>query len=160
MIRRRARCRYFSATGTFAFSTLFFDLSLPATTFAVLWCTYYCYQFLKSTYMKLFLILMLSFLSVTTYAQKASTSTFAVSGNCALCKKHIEKAVAVDGVNKASWNQKTQKMTVEFDPSRINVDAIQQKIAAAGYDTEKYRSDDKAYKALDECCQYERKKGK
>ena len=45
-----------------------------------------------------------------------------------------------------------------YDESKTSNDKIQQKIAAVGYDTEKYAGDEKAYKALDECCQYDGKK--
>lgn len=95
----------------------------------------------------------------TAFAQSAQTATFKVYGNCGSCKKHIEKAVAVNGVEKADWNKDSKMMQVVFDPAKISLDAIQKKIAAVGYDTEKFRAEDKAYKALDECCQYDRKKG-
>lgn len=38
------------------------------------------------------------------------------------------------------------------------MDEIQKNIASVGYDTEKYRGDDKAYEELHECCKYERRK--
>jgi hypothetical protein len=46
---------------------------------------------------------------------------------------------------------------VVFKPAKISEDQIHQAIAAVGYDTEKYKGSDKAYKDLPECCQYERK---
>ncbi len=36
--------------------------------------------------------------------------------------------------------------------------AFSKKLASVGHDTEKYKADDKAYNALDECCKYERRK--
>lgn len=99
-------------------------------------------------------------ISVTTaFSQSSQTATFKVYGNCGSCKKHIEKAVAVSGVEKADWNKDSKMMQVVFDPAKISLETIQKKIAAVGYDTEKFRADDKAYKSLDDCCQYERKKG-
>lgn len=83
--------------------------------------------------------------------------TFKVWGNCDLCKVRIEKAVKSEGATSADWNTKTKLLTVTFDPAKASIDAFSKKLAAAGHDTEKYRADDKAYNALDACCQYPRK---
>ncbi|MDB5229554.1 MAG: Co/Zn/Cd efflux system rane fusion protein [Chitinophagaceae bacterium] len=107
--------------------------------------------------MKTFLLIAATFVCATVFAQKSTTS-FKVSGNCSMCKKHIEKAATTGGVTKAIWSQDTKKLTLTYNAAKISSDQVQQKIAAAGYDTEKYRGDDKAYSALDECCQYDRKK--
>ena len=98
-----------------------------------------------------------SILSVSLFAQSAKTETFKVSGNCGTCKKHIETAAKVPGVTKAEWNKESKMMTLVYDPAKVSSDDIQKKIAAVGYDTPKYKGDDKAYSKLDECCQYERK---
>ncbi|MEO7310134.1 MAG: heavy metal-associated domain-containing protein [Chitinophagaceae bacterium] len=109
---------------------------------------------------KLSLVMVSLFAVVSAFAQKPKTETFKVSGNCGMCKKHIEGAVAKEaGVSKAVWNKTTKVMTVTYQPSKITMDAIQQKIAAAGYDTPKFAGDDKAYNELDACCQYVRKDG-
>lgn len=88
----------------------------------------------------------------------AKTETFKVWGNCDLCKARIEKAIKAEGVTNADWNTKTKLLTVTFDPSKTNKDALSKKLASVGHDTEKYRADDKAYNALDACCQYPRAK--
>lgn len=95
----------------------------------------------------------------TIYAQSV-TESIKVSGVCGDCKKHIEKAAKEAGAEKANWNKDTKVLSVSFDESKTTDDAIQKKIAGAGYDTEKYTADDKAYNALDECCQYDRKNKK
>ena len=86
------------------------------------------------------------------------TGTFKVWGNCEMCKARIEKAVKSEGATTADWNKNTKILTVTFDPSKTSVDTFSKKLAAAGHDTEKYRADDKAYQALEACCQYERRK--
>ncbi|MFX1705696.1 heavy-metal-associated domain-containing protein [Chitinophaga sp. CC14] len=91
------------------------------------------------------------------FAQSAKTESFKVYGNCNMCKKRIEKAVAVDGITKADWNVNSKVMTVSYDPAKISNDAIQQKIAAAGHDTEKSKAADSIYTKLPGCCQYDRK---
>ncbi len=96
-------------------------------------------------------------LGLSSYAQ-TKTETIKVSGNCGMCQKHIEKAAKEAGADKAKWDKKAKILTVTYDASRSSNDAIQKKVASVGYDTEKYPGDMNAYKALDECCQYDGKK--
>ncbi len=106
---------------------------------------------------KMLLVAVCTILSVSLFAQTSKTETFKVYGNCGTCKKHIETAAKVPGVSKAEWNKDTKMMTLTYDPAKISSDDIQKKIAAVGYDTQKFKGDDKAYSKLDECCQYDRK---
>lgn len=109
-------------------------------------------------FVKTILVAVCTFLSVSLFAQSSKTETFKVQGNCGSCKKHIETAAKLPGVSKAVWDKNSKVMTLVYDPAKVSSDEVQKKIAAVGYDTEKYRGDDKAYAQLDECCQYERKK--
>jgi mercuric ion binding protein len=86
-----------------------------------------------------------------------TTSNFKVWGNCEMCQETIEGALKMEGVAKSSWNKDTKIISVSYYDKKITLDQIQKSIAAAGYDNEKYKGDDSAYKALPECCQYERK---
>jgi periplasmic mercuric ion binding protein len=88
----------------------------------------------------------------------AKTETFKVWGNCDLCKARIEKAVKVEGVTNADWSTKTKLLTVTFDPSKTNKDALSKKLALAGHDTEKFKATEDVYANLSGCCQYERAK--
>lgn len=90
-------------------------------------------------------------------AQAQQTDRFKVSGNCEMCKERIEKAAALPGVSSAVWDVKTKQMKVTYDAAKIKNEAIQQKIAAAGHDTEKQKTTQAVYDKLPECCQYERK---
>jgi len=82
------------------------------------------------------------------------TETIKVSGNCNMCKARIEKAAKVEGVSKADWDVKAKTLSVSYDPSKTNIDQVGKKIAAAGYDNEKAKAEDKAYNSLDGCCKY------
>lgn len=110
---------------------------------------------------KLFLaVIVMAVVSSVSYAHmpvgNSKTEIVKVQGNCGMCKAKIEKAAKVDGVSKAEWNQDTKKLTLVYDPSKVTTDAVQKKIAAAGYDTEKYKADEKTYNSLDACCKYKR----
>lgn len=82
---------------------------------------------------------------------------FKVWGNCDMCKETIEKSLKVSGVSSSNWNPDTKEIVVKFDSTSISSDEIQKKIAASGYDTEKFKADETAYYHLPECCQYKRK---
>jgi len=86
------------------------------------------------------------------------TETIKVWGNCGICKSHIEKAAKVAGATTANWNKDTKQLVVSFDSAKTNDISIQQSIAKAGYDTQDFSGNDIAYKKLDACCQYDRKK--
>ncbi len=105
---------------------------------------------------KLVLVLFLLGLNGFTYAQTDSTAIFDVAGNCGLCKKRIENAAVIEGVERAAWDMKTHRLTVKFDVKKTTVEAIQQSIAKAGHDTPLFRAPDGVYEKLHECCLYER----
>mgnify|MGYP000675200494 CR=1 FL=1 len=82
---------------------------------------------------------------------------FTVYGNCGMCEKTIEKSLkGVKGIQVADWNKETDQMTVSFNSKIISLDAIKQKIADVGYDSDTHRAKDKVYNSLPGCCQYER----
>jgi periplasmic mercuric ion binding protein len=86
------------------------------------------------------------------------TESFKVYGKCEMCKTRIEKTAKAEGVTNAAWDAKTDMLTVTYDPSKTNKDALSKKLASVGHDTEKYKADDKVYEALPACCHYERAK--
>ena len=88
------------------------------------------------------------------------TETITVYGNCGMCKERIEGAVKDEkGLFAADWSEETKLLTVRYDDKTISMDDIQQKIAAVGHDTDKYRAKDSVYKKLHKCCKYDRPKG-
>jgi hypothetical protein len=93
-----------------------------------------------------------------TFAQKPTQ--IKVSGNCGSCKKHIEKAAMDAGATTATWDKTTKLLALTFDANKTNTDKIETAIAGVGYDTEHKVATEEAYKKLDECCQYDRKKKK
>jgi copper chaperone CopZ len=86
------------------------------------------------------------------------TESFKVFGKCNMCKARIEKTVLAEGATSASWNLKTQILTVTFDPAKTSKDALSRKLASVGHDTENYKAPDDVYAKLPGCCHYERSK--
>lgn len=88
----------------------------------------------------------------------SKTESFKVWGKCDMCKTRIEKTVKAEGVTNASWDGKTQLLTVTYDPSKTGKEALSKKLASVGHDTEKYKAPDDVYAKLPGCCHYERAK--
>jgi len=88
----------------------------------------------------------------------SKTESFKVYGNCDMCKSRIESALKMDGVMKAEWNEKTKMATVTYDPSTVNIETMQKKVASAGHDTKKFKAPDDVYSKLPGCCHYDRAK--
>jgi mercuric ion binding protein len=114
---------------------------------------------------KIFLSTFLLFgLIISAFAQKGAsfpamkTETIRVWGNCGMCKKTIEKAAFSKNASYANWNEDTKTLVVKYPLlGATNSDIIQQAVAAAGYDTEKFTASNEAYNKLRNCCQYDRK---
>lgn len=107
-------------------------------------------------HIKIVAVLLIAILSVNNiYASgKFKKESFKVSGNCEMCKKTIESSLKVDGVEAALWNPDTKRLQVKYDPAVITIDKIHHLVAAAGYDTDLVKADEKAYNSLAKCCQY------
>ncbi len=83
--------------------------------------------------------------------------TIKVWGNCGMCKTNIEKAAKKAGATSANWSEESKELKVAYISNKSSSQKIQEAIAKAGYDTQDYTADNKAYKNLHTCCQYERK---
>lgn len=106
---------------------------------------------------KMYLIVILSLLGLSTVFGLTKSEKFKVYGNCGMCEKRIEKAAdEVEGITSADWNKETKQIVVEYDESETNIEAIHLAIAKVGHDTDLIKADDKAYDALPGCCQYDR----
>ncbi|MBI3510223.1 MAG: heavy-metal-associated domain-containing protein [Bacteroidetes bacterium] len=98
--------------------------------------------------------------SIAGAAQSATkTDTIKVYGNCETCKSKIEGSLKKkDGVISKDWNTETKMLIVTYDPSKITIKQIGEKIAAVGYDNQYATAPDATYNGLPKCCQYERPK--
>ncbi len=105
-----------------------------------------------------FLIATLFIAGLSAFSQEGTfkTDTVKVSGNCEMCQQRIITAAKIKGVQTVSWNIETQMLLVTYDTSRITLGKIEQRIAAAGHDTEHFKAPEGAYKALHKCCRYVR----
>lgn len=76
-----------------------------------------------------------------------------VRGNCGMCKERIEEHVSkINGVKKAVWDVKSKELTVRYDSTVTNNDAIETICANIGHATKSRTSDGKITDELPECC--------
>jgi len=92
----------------------------------------------------------------TGISAQQKTETLQVKGNCGMCKERIENAVKEIPTANGTWDAQTQILTVSFDESKTNRDAIAKNIAKVGHDNELYSADKSAYENLPGCCLYTR----
>ena len=86
-------------------------------------------------------------------------TSFAVKGNCKMCKKTIEtSAMSLDGVHKANWDVKTKQIDLVYDDQLVELMTIHNTIAASGYSTDLVDLNQEAYDNLPLCCQYDPEK--
>jgi periplasmic mercuric ion binding protein len=106
--------------------------------------------------MKTVFILFISLLFILKGISQNSivTATLSVKGNCDMCKDRIENAADIKGVKNCNWDEKTKVAKIVFDSKKTDMLAIEKAIAAAGYDTENVKADQKAYSKLPKCCRY------
>ncbi|HEY9059559.1 MAG TPA: copper chaperone CopZ [Pseudobacteroides sp.] len=66
----------------------------------------------------------------------SEVKTLNVEGmSCNHCENSVKKAVgALNGVGNVTVDLKSKKVTIEFDPSKVNVDIIKDAIVDQGYD--------------------------
>lgn len=95
-------------------------------------------------------------ISMSAMAQKNTTETVAVSGNCGMCKSAIEKAAKGAGATSANWDKDAKQLKVTYKSGGTDLAKIQQAVAAVGYDTRDVKATDAAYDKLHACCKYDR----
>jgi cation transport ATPase len=101
---------------------------------------------------KVTLVLLLLIAFKPTYAQQ--DTSLVVNGVCQMCKRVIEKAAYLDGVETASWNVKTKELSLKYDPSKVTLMDINKSVLLSGYDTEYEAAKDEDYYKLHKCCYY------
>ena len=73
---------------------------------------------------------------------------------CDLCAQTIQKsAQKVEGVQSITVKLETKSAHVSFDSVKTSMGKIEKAIAAAGYDANTTKRNEKAYARLPKCCQ-------
>ena len=112
---------------------------------------------MKNTIQISLLLISLSLSACSSPIPNAKIERYKVWGNCNMCQKTIEEASFKKKEAKAEWDKDTKIVSLTFDSTKTNADAILKRIAYSGYDNLKFLAPDDVYAKLPECCQYDRK---
>src|SRR4051812_28857111 len=83
-----------------------------------------------------------------------TTISFKVFGVCEQCKDRIENGVKGKGVKAADWNVDTKMLTLTYEPARVTIDKLHNRIVAVGHDTYLKKANNTVYNQLPDCCHY------
>lgn len=109
---------------------------------------------------KYFLTLMVAVFSMTLFAQKSENKTIVIQTNavCETCEKlFAEKVPYFKGVTDYSFDLKTAKMTVTYNPKKTTPEEIRKGVSDLGYNADDVKADAKAREKLPACCKAEKK---
>ena len=110
--------------------------------------------------MKSKIIAMVAFIFYTTAIsaqekqKKIETIEFKVFGVCDMCKERIENAALIKGVKHTQWNKHSGVIKVVYNVNKVTVNDIHKSVADSGHDTDKFKSSEKNYNKLPQCCAY------
>lgn len=121
--------------------------------------TYCIHQNYKMKFFRLIVLLSIISLSAISGFAQTTKETFAVPGNCGMCKNKIESAAKSVGATYANWDEEAKILTFQQKGGKAGSSKILAAVAAAGYDTPAIKASTGAYNKLHECCKYERVAG-
>ena len=113
---------------------------------------------------KLILLALVSLITLGVNAQKASKNeqsvTIQTNGVCQKCAdKFNENVPYFKGVKSYKYDQKTAKLTINYDAKKTNPDQLRQQISKLGYNADNVKADQAARAKLPACCRAEKSSG-
>ena len=110
---------------------------------------------MKKILLSIFIILTVSMSKTIAQSPVLQKDTvLMVYGVCEQCKERIESSLKIKGINTATWDIDSKMLDVNYNPAKITIDKILNKIAAAGHDSRQKKANDAVYAALPACCHY------
>ena len=104
---------------------------------------------------KLLTFLIVALMGVTVFAQKAETQTITIqtNGTCEHCKKvMMDNVPQWKGVEKCTYDLKTAKVTITYQPQKTSHETLRQGISQLGYDADNVKANAEARAKLPSCC--------
>ncbi len=104
---------------------------------------------------KLLTFLIVALMGMTAFAQKAETQTITIqtNGTCEHCKKvMMDNVPQWKGVEKCTYDLKTAKVTITYQPQKTSPETLRQGISQLGYDADNVKANAEARAKLPSCC--------
>ena len=71
---------------------------------------------------------------------------------CESCGGKLQKELFTKGIKNIVLDEKAMTITVTYNPEKITVEKIRERISKLGYDADDVKADAEAYQKLDGCC--------
>jgi copper chaperone CopZ len=104
---------------------------------------------------KLLTFLIVALMGMTAFAQKAETQiiTIQTNGTCEHCKKvMMDNVPQWKGVENCTYDLKTAKVTITYQPQKTSPETLRQGISQLGYDADNVKANAEARAKLPSCC--------
>jgi len=97
------------------------------------------------------LTLFLFFIGCNSNKEDLSVNTPSIQ--CGMCQKTIEMGLSkLAGVTNPKVDLKTKTTSMSYNPDKININSIEQKISDLGYQANQVKANEAAYADLPACC--------
>jgi copper chaperone CopZ len=126
-------------------STLVFDIQLK---------TNQKNKKMKNVLMMVFAVMFIQFANAQEKKAKYETVVIQTSAECGDCEERIANMLNyTKGVKFSELDIESKKLTVKFQPAKISLETIKQKLVELGYDADEMKANPEAQQKLPSCCQ-------
>lgn len=109
---------------------------------------------MKNVVMIVFTVLFVQLVNAQEKKAKYEIAVIQTSAECGDCEERISNMLNyTKGVKFAELDIESKKLTVKFQPAKISLDAIKQKLVELGYDADELKANPEAQQKLPSCCQ-------
>ncbi len=109
---------------------------------------------MKNVLMILFALMFIQGVNAQEKKAKFETVIIQTSAECGDCKDRIEGLLNyTKGVKFSELDVESKRLTVKFQPAKISLEAIKQKLVDLGYDADEKKANPEAQQKLPTCCQ-------
>lgn len=109
---------------------------------------------MKNVLMVVFAVIFVQFVNAQEKKAKYETVVIQTSAECGDCEERIEGLLNyTKGVKYSELDVESKNLTVKFQPAKITMETIKQKLVELGYDADEMKANPEAQKKLPSCCQ-------
>jgi copper chaperone CopZ len=109
---------------------------------------------MKNVLMMVFAVMFIQFANAQEKKAKYETVVIQTSAECGDCEERIANMLNyTKGVKFSELDIESKKLTVKFQPAKISLETIKQKLVELGYDADEMKANPEAQQKLPSCCQ-------
>ncbi len=109
---------------------------------------------MKNVLLMVFAVMFIQFANAQEKKAKYETVVIQTSAECGDCEERIANMLNyTKGVKFSELDIESKKLTVKFQPAKISLETIKQKLVELGYDADEMKANPEAQQKLPSCCQ-------